>query len=92
MPATTFDTPELNKDFKFAIEGEDAKEIFIDHATRNGKFVKDAISRRIWAHHDLPMYRGTIVDEVPFSLKIDQILFNYRGYKITVGYRFLEAA
>jgi len=86
----TFETPPIEKDLKFTVDDEDAKELFINHATRNGKYVKDQISRLVWAKHELPMYRGTIVDEVPFTLKIDQILFNYRSYRITVGYRFLS--
>jgi hypothetical protein len=89
MATQTFETPELDKDLKLTIEGDGAKDLFIDHATRNGKYVKDQLARRIWEKHDLPMFRGTIVDEVPFTLRLDQILFNYRTYRITVGYRFL---
>ena len=88
----TFQTPELDKDFKITVADEDAKEIFIDHATRNGKYVKDQLSRKIWQKHELPMYRGTMVEEVPFQLRISQILFNYRDYKITVAYSFINTA
>lgn len=87
---STFETPKLDTNMKIEVEGEDAKELFINHATRNGKYVKDQLARRIWAKHDLPMYRGTIVEEVPFSLKIEQILFNYRGYKIAAVYQFIS--
>jgi len=86
--ATTFETPELDKNFKINIDGETAKEVFVDHATRNGKYVKDQVARRIWEKHELPMYRGTIVDEVPFTLKIDQLLFDYRKYIISAVYHF----
>lgn len=86
----TFTTPPLDTEQKLTVNGDSAKELFIDHATRNGKYVKDQIARRIWEKHELPMYRGTIVDEVPFSLRIDQLLFNYRDYKITVQYRFIS--
>lgn len=87
---SSFETPTLDTEQKLSINGEDAKALFIDHATRNGKFVKEQLARRIWAKHNLPMYRGTIVDEVPFVLKIDQTLFNYKDYRITVGYRFIS--
>lgn len=87
----TFETPKLEEKFKITIEGEDAKELFIDHATRNGKYVKDQVARRIWMKHELPMYRGTIVDEVPFSLKLDQLLFDYSSYKIAAVYRFIPS-
>jgi hypothetical protein len=86
---TTFVTPEMEKEFKFSIQGDDAKELFVDHATRNGKYVKDQVARLIWMKHDLPMFRGTIVDEVPFTLKLDLIQFNYKEYKILVAYRFI---
>lgn len=86
----TYETPELDKSRKIVIGGEDAKELFMDHATRNGKFVKEQLARRIWAKHDLPMYRGTIVDEVPFVLKIDAILFSYKEYSIAATYRFIS--
>lgn len=85
----TFETPNLETDQKLVIQGEDAKELFIDHSTRNGKYVKDQLARRIWAKHDLPMYRGTIVDEVPFTLRIDRILFDYKNYGVSMVYRFL---
>lgn len=85
----TFETPKLEMNMKIEVDGEDAKELFIDFATRNGKYVKDQIARRIWAKHELPMYRGTIVDEVPFVLKLEQILFNFRAYKVAVVYQFL---
>jgi hypothetical protein len=87
--AQKFETPEFDKDFKYQIEGEAAQGLFIDHSTRNGKYVKDQVMRRIWEKHGLPMFRGTIVDEVPFQLKINQILFDYRGYKIAVSYQFV---
>lgn len=87
----TFQTPELDKEQKLQVNGEDAKELFIDHATRNGKYVKDQLSRRIWQKHDLPMYRGTMVEEVPFQLRIDQVLFNYKEYRITIQYRFINS-
>lgn len=87
---SAFTTPELNKDLKLVLEGDEVQELFVDHATRNGKYVKEQLLRKIWSKHELPMYRGTIVDEVPFTCKIDQILFNYRTYRITVGYRFVE--
>lgn len=86
-----FTTPELDKNFKLTVEGGDAQDLMVDHATRNGKYVKDQIARLIWAKHELPMYRGTIVDEVPFQLRIDQMLFDYRSYKVVAVYRFISS-
>jgi hypothetical protein len=84
-----FETPELDKTFKMTVEGDEAKELFVDHATRNGKYVKDQVARIIWSKHGLPMFRGTIVEEVPFTYRIDRILFDYKNYGIAVNYRFI---
>lgn len=85
----TFETPTLDKNFKIVVEGEEAKELFIDHQTRNGKYVNDQLARLIWAKHELPMYRGTIVDAVPFRLRILQVLFDYKNYGIAATYQFI---
>lgn len=86
----TFETPEMDKIFRITQEGDEAKVIFVEFATRTGKFTKDLIARKIWEKHELPMYRGTIVEEVPFRLRIDQILFNFKEYKITCSYHFVS--
>lgn len=86
----TFTTPEMDKGFKLIVDGEDAKEIFIDFSTRNGKVVRERLSRKIWQKHELPMYRGTIVEEVPFQLRLSQILLDFHAYKITVVYSFVS--
>lgn len=88
----SFVTPDLDKDMVIRIKGEDAKPLFVDHSTRNGKFVKDQITRRIWEKHNLPMYRGTPVEEVPFQLRIHQVVFDYRKYEIGASYSFIELA
>jgi len=86
----TFVTPKMDESMKFTITGEDAKPLFIDYATRNGKYTKEQIARLIWQKHDLPMFRGTIVDEVPFRLSIDVIQYSFKSYGIAVQYRFLS--
>jgi len=85
----TFTTPEIGKDLKLVISGDDARELFTAQATRTWKFVKEDILKRIWQKHDLPMYRGTIVDNiVPFEVRISQVLWQYRDQKIGIVYDF----
>ena len=85
-----FQTPELAKEFKWQIPAEHVQHLMIDHSTRNGKYVKDQLARLIWEKHGLPMFRGTIVDEVPFTLRIDRTMFDYSKFGIVVVYRFLS--
>lgn len=83
--------PELNTSTLLRIKDPvRVQPLMVAFATRNGKFFKQELSKRIWLKHKLPMFRGTIVDELPFDLKIDAITIDFAKYEIGIAYRFVS--
>lgn len=83
--------PELNT--KMLLKLKDpvrVQPLMVAFATRNGKYLKQQLAIRIWTKHRLPMFRGTIVDEMPFDLKIDAITIDFAAYEIGIAYRFVS--
>jgi hypothetical protein len=84
----TYETPALGEEKKLKLNGNTGRELLVDFSSRSGREFKRKLVHPIWAHHKLPMYRGTAVEEVPFELRILSVTLDFAKAEVHVTYKF----